>query len=282
MGESTEDRPTATANADGADPVPAAAMIGEATVDIHKPKPVHSWREFFGEIGVIVIGVLIALGAEQVVEAMHWHEKIDRAEDAMRIELSQDDGPQAYARLLIGRCLDQRIIRIHDQAGTAPPDQLRQWIAGYAPPFRVWDSEAWKLVVAGDTGSHMASDRAIAWSAPYRIVPNITETAVEEQRLLVELNNALPPSGAPSADDLHTLRLASDQLHMLNRRMIASSRLFLARIRDNGADLRPADRAELIRRAQALYGSCISVPDPNARPPADQLSANLISASTKE
>ena len=31
---------------------------------IHVPKPTHGWKAFFGEILVIVIGVLIALTAE--------------------------------------------------------------------------------------------------------------------------------------------------------------------------------------------------------------------------
>ena len=28
------------------------------------PKPLHGWRQFAGEVEIIVIGVLIALGAE--------------------------------------------------------------------------------------------------------------------------------------------------------------------------------------------------------------------------
>lgn len=35
----------------------------------HLPKPLHGWREFAGEVGIVVFGVLIALGAEQVVGA---------------------------------------------------------------------------------------------------------------------------------------------------------------------------------------------------------------------
>lgn len=35
----------------------------------HKSHPIHDWREFLKEIGIIVIGVLIALAAEQGVEA---------------------------------------------------------------------------------------------------------------------------------------------------------------------------------------------------------------------
>ena len=38
-------------------------------MDIHKPKPWHGVREFLKEIGTIVIGVLIAIAAEQTAEA---------------------------------------------------------------------------------------------------------------------------------------------------------------------------------------------------------------------
>lgn len=38
---------------------------------VHLPKPMHGWRAFFGEVGIIVLGVLIALGAGQAAEAIH-------------------------------------------------------------------------------------------------------------------------------------------------------------------------------------------------------------------
>lgn len=37
----------------------------------HIPTPLHGWREFGGEVGIIVLGVLIALAAEQAVQAVH-------------------------------------------------------------------------------------------------------------------------------------------------------------------------------------------------------------------
>ena len=43
---------------------------------IHVPKPLHGWREFLGEVGVIVVGVLVALGAEQVVENLHHRSQV--------------------------------------------------------------------------------------------------------------------------------------------------------------------------------------------------------------
>lgn len=35
---------------------------------LHLPKPLHGWRQFVGEVGIIVLGVLIALGAQEVVQ----------------------------------------------------------------------------------------------------------------------------------------------------------------------------------------------------------------------
>ena len=46
-------------------------------MEIHRPKAVHSWRELLKEIGIIVIGVVIALGAEQAVESLHWMRQVD-------------------------------------------------------------------------------------------------------------------------------------------------------------------------------------------------------------
>ena len=37
---------------------------------IHLPKPLHGWRALIGEVGIIVVGVLIALGAEQLLKPL--------------------------------------------------------------------------------------------------------------------------------------------------------------------------------------------------------------------
>lgn len=54
----------------------------------HLPKPLHGWREFAGEVGIIVIGVLIALGAEQLVEDWRWHERLAAAQKTIDFELN--------------------------------------------------------------------------------------------------------------------------------------------------------------------------------------------------
>lgn len=41
------------------------ASRGDRRIRFRIPTPLHGWREFAGEVGVIVLGVLIALGAQQ-------------------------------------------------------------------------------------------------------------------------------------------------------------------------------------------------------------------------
>ena len=44
----------------------------------HLPKPRDGWRVFVGEVGVIVIGVVIALVAQQFAENWQWRQTVER------------------------------------------------------------------------------------------------------------------------------------------------------------------------------------------------------------
>jgi hypothetical protein len=39
-------------------------------------KPLHGWRAFFGEVGVVVLGVLLALGAQQLVQDLEMRSDV--------------------------------------------------------------------------------------------------------------------------------------------------------------------------------------------------------------
>jgi hypothetical protein len=56
----------------------------------HLPKPLHGWRQFVGEVGIIVIGVLIALGAEQIVDKLHDRSMAAETRAAIRAEIGTD------------------------------------------------------------------------------------------------------------------------------------------------------------------------------------------------
>ncbi len=51
---------------------------------IHRPKPLHGGREVLLEIGIIVIGIVIAVGLEQTVEFFHHRDQREQLETALQ------------------------------------------------------------------------------------------------------------------------------------------------------------------------------------------------------
>ena len=89
-------------------------------MDIHKPKPWQGSRELLKEIGTIVIGVLIALAAEQAVDWLRWRYEIGEARQALGQEITYNI----------------KALRIMDQQNgclVARMDVLSAWASGTAP-----------------------------------------------------------------------------------------------------------------------------------------------------
>ena len=59
-------------------------------MDIHKPKSWHGVREFLKEYAIVVVGVLTALGAQQVVETLHVRADVREAREALHQEMRRD------------------------------------------------------------------------------------------------------------------------------------------------------------------------------------------------
>lgn len=54
------------------------------------PKPMHGWRAFLGEVGIIVLGVLLALAAQQMVDGMRWRSDVADFRAAVHDEMAED------------------------------------------------------------------------------------------------------------------------------------------------------------------------------------------------
>lgn len=110
----------------------------------HLPKPLHGWREFAGEVGIIVIGVLIALGAEQVVESIHWRGEVKQTRTALDAELAHNlaafDGRISIEPCAQGRLKDLDTIldrQAHDAVAIRHDFEVPLTIN---LEFAVWDS----------------------------------------------------------------------------------------------------------------------------------------------
>ncbi len=230
----------------------------------HKPKKVEGWRELAGEISVIVVGVLIALTAEQVVDAVHWAHKIDLAEHAMRLELAEDDAPQAYVRLAIGRCLDQQVVRM--QALVDARGDRTAFLAlahAYSPPQRTWDNLAWQTTVASDVGAHMGAEKMNAWSFPYRAIPYLATVGMSETQDLDGLQGLADTPGKLSESEADQLSLVLRKVQHDNESTELGAYGLLYFVTKVGAGLSAEAERALLARARASYGAqCVVEPGP--------------------
>jgi hypothetical protein len=90
---------------------PRAQPAEERAMDIHKPHPAKTWKEFFIELGTIVAGILIALSLDQSVEALHERSLAREATEAINAEM-QENLDRIGHRQSQQPCIDHRLDEI--------------------------------------------------------------------------------------------------------------------------------------------------------------------------
>ena len=78
---------------------------------VHLPKPMHGWRAFLGEVGIIVLGVLIALGVEQIASAVRDRSNAADARASIHDEIENNLGILAL-RSSTEQCIQTRLREI--------------------------------------------------------------------------------------------------------------------------------------------------------------------------
>jgi hypothetical protein len=231
-------------------------------MEIHKPKPFHDWREFLSEVLIIILGVSIALAAEQAIEALHWHHKIEAIEDAMRAELVDDDLPQAYARLTIGRCLSDQLDRLQKLARVgADGARFSAAANAYQPPFRTWDSEAWKLAQQSDLGAHLSAARVQAWQLTYAGMVTMNLRANEEMAAVDRLKRTRYAMRKLTQSDADELNDTIDALRRLNLSITRGGFVTLGFAQQGpGLVVPAAAQNAIVAEARRNFGPCVIKP----------------------
>ena len=138
--------------------------------DIHKIRPVHGWRELFGEVGIIVVGVLIALAAEQTVEWAHWRHRSAQAREALAADIGVNRIHE-IERIVIEPCLEAQLDRLEagvltagDRLDPVAAETTYMGRTTYRAPNRGWSSDVWTSVVTEQVSSHLTQDLRIGYS----------------------------------------------------------------------------------------------------------------------
>jgi hypothetical protein len=169
-------------------------------MDIHKPRPAHSIREFVSEIGTITIGILIALGLEAAVEAYRNHELVEHARADLRYELNEDrDGLADTVRQEKGVVSALDTLALYGRRRLAgdkpgPPDPVTLSLI-----FKPMKMAAWDSTVATQALAHMPYAEAQAVSRAYAGSRNFNDFQADAIRHYFELST-LPDDLASASD----------------------------------------------------------------------------------
>ena len=142
-------------------------------MDIHKPKPWHNMREFLKEVGTIVLGVSIALAAEQAVEWFHWRSQVAQAREVIAAEMA-NNLIGAISRVRTIDCAESRldtlgtILDASARTGSLPP------VGDIGMPWRqVYPNGAWESVMASQTATHFPSQQLADLSTAYKVIERL-------------------------------------------------------------------------------------------------------------
>jgi len=132
----------------------------------HLPKPLHGWRQLAGEIGIIVVGVLIALGAEQAVEEFHWHQNVDVMRRSLTGELGNDRA-RWEANLSFVPCARREIAALDRWAASGADVPAPSAPVTFGSLFWWMHSANWSLATSSGTLDHFSIPDQLAFAALY-------------------------------------------------------------------------------------------------------------------
>jgi hypothetical protein len=162
---------------------------------VHLPKPVHGWRQFVGEVGIIVIGVLIALAAEQLVSSLHDRDSVAQVRMALDGELAEDRARWDQINSQ-DKCARQRLDTLERWVESAPAGA--RVTDGYS--FFIWNmhSSAWDIAKSSPSAAHIPLDKRLTYASLYAAIDNWRELLGIESTNAEQLTSLLATADQPA------------------------------------------------------------------------------------
>ena len=162
---------------------------------VHLPKPLHGWRAFAGEVGIIVLGVLIALGLGQIASAVHDRVSERDARQAIHAEIKLNLS-YMKARMMTQGCIERRldeIAAVLSKAGDGPMSPQPKWIGQPAIWFN--SDERWQAATASGRASLFSADEQSRLGAVYVATKQFLSAEEREQDAWAQLRGMESWSG---------------------------------------------------------------------------------------
>jgi hypothetical protein len=154
------------------------------------PKPLHGWRQFAGEVGIIVLGVLIALGAEQLVGDLHERSEARQAERAIRGEL-EINMARLRSRHAVRGCVERRIDELQALIDSASRNggsiSSPKWVG--RPQFWTMQLSRWEATSQAGRAALIPPDDLNLYGSMYSFMDRVNVQGAVEQDAWAKLRS---------------------------------------------------------------------------------------------
>ncbi len=208
---------------------------------IHKPKPLHGVRELLSEVGVIVVGIVIALGLEQIVEGVRHGRETAEARETIRAEVATDI-TRTNQRVLKQACIDRRLDELQailDQRSADGRIARPNWIG--RPSRYAIESNRWDAATHSGRVSLLGADEQATFGFMYAILSYYYDMENGEQLVWAKIQ-ALQGVDNLTPDGLLTMRQLLGEARFYNGSIRQISKHIVERGR--AAGLAPSARAD--------------------------------------
>jgi hypothetical protein len=179
-----------------------------------KLKPPHGWSAVAWELGIVTIGVLIALAAQQIVQDIHDRAAVTQLRGALRAELADDRARWEDMRAS-DPCTVQRLAMLDQWATTAPAQ------AKLVRPFvlRLWNmhSSAWDVAKTSAATGNLPLDERLTYAELYGAIDNWREYFAEERAETIELSALLENADEPDSRRQVKFQIAKERVLVRRR-----------------------------------------------------------------
>jgi hypothetical protein len=217
------------------------AAMAHREIDTRRPKRVQGWRDFVQEVGIIFIGVVIALAAGEIVDAWNWHREVEIVKDSLDDELS-DVIFSAQERIKIADCQRQTLDRLEQLA-----EESHGTLVIRNSPLtrnRLWGSAAWEAAVASGTIAHMRHDERNIYANLFSFTRLFRDLNLRQEELWSRINAYRHPRVLTDESRARFVETVSE-LRALTGTMNLAAKQFVEQAEPLHIQLDPKDAATL-------------------------------------
>ena len=181
-------------------------------------EPPNGWRGFLADVAVVVIGVFLALIAQEFAQSLQWQTDVAAQRGALRA-MAQDNLKVIAFRRYQAPCVERRLAEIQTVFRLHHLNQPIRFLGPIGLPYK-WGSDrsAWSIALSDASLSHMPLAERRRFGNAVDVYDNVDALMKQEYGVWLRLQPLDDPQ-LLETQDWALLRQASGEARALNERI---------------------------------------------------------------